>query len=222
MNHISSIEAIEFQIASEVRCNEKGEAFYSFRATSRLCGLSPATLSESINPKEGDRRSTSKLFKFLTGQGLDVIGWVSTGIPKDGLKAILIYYSFYARRNQNSKALQSLQALYPKEYGAMNTIPKGKHKKTEKQYQLDLAQKERGLVEVSTIAGNIDVLTSTQVIEVKDIKGWKSALGQVIAYGSFYPSHQKRIHLFGETQEKYLTMISEIALTVDVIVTWEN
>lgn len=54
-----------------------------------------------------------------------------------------------------------------------------------------------GLVEVVTPAGRIDLLTDTEIIEVKAVKDWKAALGQILVYSGFYPQHQKRLHLFG-------------------------
>lgn len=54
-----------------------------------------------------------------------------------------------------------------------------------------------GQPEVSTPVGRIDLLTNSEIIEVKNVADWKSAMGQVLAYASFYPQHIKRIHLFG-------------------------
>lgn len=53
-----------------------------------------------------------------------------------------------------------------------------------------------GLCEITTPVGRIDLLTDTQVIEIKPISDWKAALGQVLTYSGFYPQHQRRIHLF--------------------------
>jgi hypothetical protein len=88
-------------------------------------------------------------------------------------------------------------------------------------YSTKLASKLNGKREVPTLAGNIDVLTITEVIEVKAVKSWKCALGQVLVYGSYYPSHNKRIHLFGETQESFLNMIQAHCSKFKIIVTWE-
>ena len=50
-----------------------------------------------------------------------------------------------------------------------------------------------GKRKVITPCGRIDILTKEQIIEVKEYKGWKAALGQILVYGNFYPEHQKRI-----------------------------
>ena len=54
-----------------------------------------------------------------------------------------------------------------------------------------------GLTEVTTPAGRVDLLAEAEIIEVKAVKDWKAALGQVLIYSGFYPQHQKRLHLFG-------------------------
>ena len=80
-----------------------------------------------------------------------------------------------------------------------------------------------GQSEVITSAGRIDLLTDTQIIEVKRVDEWKSALGQVLAYSAFFPSHQKRIHLFGTAMAlKKLPDIESACLAFDVLVTGEE
>lgn len=80
-----------------------------------------------------------------------------------------------------------------------------------------------GLVEVNTPAGRIDLLTQTEVIEVKYIKDWKAALGQVLAYSGFYPQHLKRLHLFGSTKDlKILPHVEAAVLSFSVRVTSEE
>jgi len=95
-------------------------------------------------------------------------------------------------------------------------------RKLEKDVQLSLQALIGGIIEVKTLAGDIDLLTSDQIIEVKGVKDWKSALGQILVYGEYYPSHQKRIHLFGETQTSYLELIKSHCSTLNVIVTHQT
>lgn len=106
-----------------------------------------------------------------------------------------------------------------------NTYLTKKHckrsQKTEKSVQSALAKELNGKLEVKTLCGKIDVLTSTELIEIKAIRNWKEALGQVIVYGDYYPSHQKRIHLYGETQEAFLSLIRKHCAKRNVVVTWE-
>ena len=100
-------------------------------------------------------------------------------------------------------------------------LERKRSKAKESDYSNALAKKISGKREVKTLAGSLDILTSSQVIEVKEIKAWKHALGQVLIYGDYYPSHQKRIHLYGETQESFLEMINSHCAKFNVTVTWE-
>lgn len=80
-----------------------------------------------------------------------------------------------------------------------------------------------GLAEVSTPAGRIDLLTDSEIIEVKSYQSWKAALGQILVYSAFYPKHQKRIHLFGTAAElAKLADIQAACLGFDVCVTGEE
>lgn len=77
-----------------------------------------------------------------------------------------------------------------------------------------------GLTEVTTPSGRIDLLTETEIIEVKNIKDWKAALGQILVYSAFYPDHKKRIHLFGQNIDN-LTDLELYCLPFGVAVTGE-
>ena len=101
-------------------------------------------------------------------------------------------------------------------------LSKAKNDHPEQFYRDKLQSEIGGEIEVSTITGDIDLLTKKEIIEIKRIKHWKAAMGQVLTYGTFYPKHTKRIHLFGKTQESYLDMIHSIADTYGIVVTWEE
>ncbi|HSA76179.1 MAG TPA: KilA-N domain-containing protein [Nitrosarchaeum sp.] len=66
----------------------------------------------------------------------------------------------------------------------------------EKIIQEKLALELDGVMEVEIKFGRIDILTSKEIIEVKNYDSWKHALGQIMIYGLSYPKHNKRIHLF--------------------------
>lgn len=86
-----------------------------------------------------------------------------------------------------------------------------------------MARKLGGKTEVTTPdGGRIDILTSTEIIEVKQAKGWRSALGQVVSYGHFYPKYNKRIHLFGDKSNIDCAMVERICKAQNVSVTWEE
>lgn len=92
----------------------------------------------------------------------------------------------------------------------------------ERYYRDKLARQLCGETEVPVEDGRIDVLTCQEIIEVKHIRQWKSALGQILHYGQYYPCHQKRIHLFGVDNEVKLPTIQHTCERRNVIVTWER
>lgn len=79
-----------------------------------------------------------------------------------------------------------------------------------------------GLIEVSTLAGRIDLLTETEIIEIKHLSEWKSAMGQMLAYSGFYPEHQKRIHLFSKKGEIVSATAVTICFELGIAVTFEE
>lgn len=82
-----------------------------------------------------------------------------------------------------------------------------------------------GTIEVLTPSGCIDCLTENEVIEVKQYRNWKSGIGQVLSYGSHYPSHKKRLHLFahkGERASKYFEMATSVCSTLGIHVTFQE
>ena len=66
----------------------------------------------------------------------------------------------------------------------------------EKEIQLRLHLELGGEIEVKTESGFIDLLTDDEIIEIKQGKNWKNAVGQILMYSLEYPNHKKRIHLF--------------------------
>jgi len=86
----------------------------------------------------------------------------------------------------------------------------------ELKYKKKLHKRLGGEIEVSTSVGNIDLLTKTDLIEIKTYDNWKYALGQLIAYSSFYPRHQKTMYLFSVPQQNNLVEIRKICKKTDV------
>jgi hypothetical protein len=59
-----------------------------------------------------------------------------------------------------------------------------------------LADELGGVREIRCGFGYADIITDTEVIEVKRACNWKHALGQVLVYAVSFPQLQPRIHLF--------------------------
>ncbi|CAN0298381.1 unnamed protein product, partial [Pylaiella littoralis] len=93
----------------------------------------------------------------------------------------------------------------------------------EKDVKDALARRTQGETEWGTPAGSIDVSTKNEVVEVKHYKNWKNGIGQVEAYGEYYPLHRKR-HLFaheGEKASKYFEMATKLCAKDGIRVTFE-
>jgi hypothetical protein len=91
----------------------------------------------------------------------------------------------------------------------------------ERQIQLRLHKELGGKMEAHTPIGPVDLVTKTEIIEIKRVEDWKTAFGQVIAKSQSFPKHTKRIHLFGESS-KQLKKITAHCQTFDVVVTFEK
>jgi len=76
----------------------------------------------------------------------------------------------------------------------------------ERDVQNKLAAKYMAQKEVRIEVGFIDLLTDDELIEIKEGSSWKQSIGQVLAYGEFYPSHKKKIVLFGELSNDLATI----------------
>ena len=102
-------------------------------------------------------------------------------------------------------------------------VRKPNKKRNESYYRDKLAKSLNGRTEVKVPSGRIDILTSNQIIEVKHIKRWKDAVGQITIYGDSYPNHQKRIHLFGvENNSSKILLIKEQCQKRNIIATFEE
>jgi len=91
--------------------------------------------------------------------------------------------------------------------------------KKEKIIQLRLQEELGGEIEVETKVGFIDLLTKDEIIEIKEGKNWKHAVGQILMYAIEYPHHKKRIHLF-DTEE--MTIIEDYCRLYDINVSYEE
>jgi len=89
-------------------------------------------------------------------------------------------------------------------------------------WQQLIAKRTKGAIEVITPIGNIDVLCDSSLYEVKHVKQWKHALGQVLAYGYFHPSKKKKLYLFGVSAKKLQTKIETICNFYDVHVVFTD
>ena len=141
---------------------------------------------------------------------------------------------FGKRLAPNSKQLRSVfrefgfNSLFQEnnrrqENASNSSVNKPKRKRSESYYRDKLAKSLNGKTEVVIPGGRIDILSDSQIIEVKHIRNWKAALGQIIVYGSYYPHHQKRIHLFGwENNDAQMRLIKDQCQKQNITATFEE
>lgn len=70
------------------------------------------------------------------------------------------------------------------------------NKQTEKLIQTRLHTQLGGNIEVEVPTGFIDLLTDSELIEIKTYRKWKHGLGQLLAYSKFEHHSSLRLHLF--------------------------
>jgi hypothetical protein len=203
------------------------------------CSPIAASLQTASNNK-GDKQMLAKFYPLdhaewlhachkLTPSELNVLYFIRTSDPdRKGIQvdstAIAQQLSspkHKVHRQTVSRALKSLVDkgfINPNIYG----LQFNNQERIESPVRDRLKTQLGGLAEVTTPAGRIDLLTATEIIEVKRIGDWKSALGQILVYSAFYPEHRKRLHLFGSAKdEKQLPMIELSCLAFDVLVSFE-
>jgi hypothetical protein len=78
-----------------------------------------------------------------------------------------------------------------------------------------------GDIEVQTIYGPIDLVTATEIIEIKKIDDWKDGFGQILVKCKKFPAHSKRLHLFGNS-DRTLRNIKARCKEFDVNVSYEE
>lgn len=83
-----------------------------------------------------------------------------------------------------------------------------------------LAKETGGTREVRCASGFVDVLTDSEVIEVKRVQSWKSAVGQSIVYCIDLPGRTPRIHLYGKTDQNQKRLIEKYCSALGVRVSY--
>ena len=78
-----------------------------------------------------------------------------------------------------------------------------------------------GKVEAHTKSGPIDLLTETELIEIKIVHRWKDAIGHILAKSYKYPNHKKRLHLFGP-EEPVMETIENACEPWEISVSFEK
>jgi transcriptional regulator with XRE-family HTH domain len=78
-----------------------------------------------------------------------------------------------------------------------------------------------GQTEAPTPWGPVDLLTASEIIEVKALHLWKEAFGHLILKSKFFPNHTKRLHLYAPNNLNLKKVIEECQ-EFDIKVTFEE
>ncbi|WP_013325670.1 hypothetical protein [Gloeothece verrucosa] len=182
-----------------------GSTRTSSRGAARLAGV--------------DEKSLTKLGQKLIEQGFVPRSFFQAGIPLKAIHIIIQHYAFEAGSKCTQKAFNNYYQLnnlpIPHQKFASNKVTR-----VEDFYRNSWAAKLNGQIEVSTPAGKIDILTSSEVIEVKNLKNWQAALGQVLVYSDYFPSHSRRIILMENPSPEGKRLIENHCRKLNIIVTF--
>lgn len=123
-------------------------------------------------------------------------------------------------RSGETEAEIRLTTLGAEQFRKGKTFYKSKAE-CEADVQIALARLTGGEREVRVETGIIDVLTPTQVIEVKHVSEWKHAVGQVLIYSLSFPTLDKRIHLYGHCTKDTKMKITYYAKQLGILATFD-
>lgn len=197
----------------------------SFRALSRILCIDRSSIIKPI--KSVDKKN--KLYIYLLDSGFEdfvLSSWLQNGIPIEGVIIIAQYYAYKTKRadqttRHNASNLLNIILKWSDTYSyikdiylkyvknSIQSIPKPvKSKNPEKSLQERFVNRFYGRTEVVTPVGRIDILTDNHIFEIKNVRAWKSAVGQLLMYGHYYPNHRKVIYLFGLTNFSDMDLIN--------------
>ncbi|NDJ25912.1 hypothetical protein GS682_30870 [Nostoc sp. B(2019)] len=223
MSQIEIAQIIE-QIKQEISVDSNVRNRISIRAVERIAGVSNGTILKTLNTFNSE---PSKLAQKIQLQGISIDCWRTNGISDEVIYLILEYYAFEAGKRCTQRARQAIKhfSKYKNFDGFVNSEFTAGHYSPKNRVKLSFLEKiekmSHPVVEVNTPVGKIDILTDYEIIEVKKASAWKSAVGQILVYGHYYPNHQKRIHLFGECSVRTKQIIHTHCDQFNIQLTWQ-
>jgi hypothetical protein len=63
---------------------------------------------------------------------------------------------------------------------------------------------------VTTPVGCIDILTDTDIIELRHVNEWQEQLGKILACEYYYPFHRKSVLFFGECHPTFSETVKNV------------
>jgi len=82
-----------------------------------------------------------------------------------------------------------------------------------------LSQALNGLPNVTTLYETVDVLTSTDIIVIRELTRWAEGLGMLRAFSTEFPNKQQHLHLFNTDGDnslltKIISLTNHLAITL--------
>lgn len=243
MDIIRSLQEMQIQF------NEEGLSLIALQDMGVVAGVTESSIIDLLSEMSRGNipRSFSDFYSDQEIRSMAQIALVSRQIQSDYASSFFEYYGMeclipqsyiawdyfihYATNpNYQPKPISQAMKEMPKRAAILNLkkplgsqATKSKKKPsegTESRICKRLKKELGALSEVYTPSGYIDLLTEAAVIEVKVADKWKDGIGQLQAYQVYYPTHSKRLHLFGNLGNKladikYVCSILNIELTVE-------
>jgi len=66
----------------------------------------------------------------------------------------------------------------------------------------------------------IDILTETEIIEIKNFNNFMKGFGQILIYSKYYPYHKRRLHLFNIKKETSIKFLKDICKDYNIRLTF--
>jgi len=226
-----------------------GASGMTVTALANFCELSQSTMTQLLNRvRESDPTTNSfeDSLKYFAGKELrsaPIDNYGTMLVALDACKAVVEYFACNARKYKGRNIVRirfaqiksllsyglALDEAFKKTIIDTNDLilkadskksfsPKGVERKIQLRFKKELEAKVNVIVPV----GYIDALTLTEVIEIKEAMCWKHAIGQVMCYSLYYPTHQKRLHLFGDTHKDFRQLVEGCCFKLNIRVTWEE
>lgn len=105
---------------------------------------------------------------------------------------------------------------------AIKQPEKKKREQPELKIQLKM-EKKLGYGHQQTPAGEIDILTPTELLEIKNWNDWMKGIGQLYCYSFYFPDRMKWLHLFGQPpSDDKVIVIKTICASLRIKVTTEK
>jgi len=130
------------------------------------------------------------------------------------------------RNNNNQSHPPAAVKASPTNSASQQSISKQPEKKKREQPELKIQlklEKKLGYGHQQTPAGEIDILTPTELLEIKNWNDWMKGIGQLFAYGHFFPDRMRWLHLFGQPpSDDKVIVIKTICAAYRIKVTYEK